>query len=428
MAATTAVAPTPSAATACSVDTPQGDFANQVKMSPGHARVWRLYQAFFLRQPDEGGFDYWGRVRSEGAELSAIAYEFADSPEFRGRYGNLTNRQFVELIYTNVLCRPAEAEGLDYWTAELDSGRLTRWDMMIYFVELEEYLNKTQTCHSSIAGQGEGVSACDETRRRPLSQANWSDDGYQSYDQTVTRVDNRGTGSFRAVKVDFSRGVFSAGHDRCSVASINANWLVASEKDRFNPGVLGLGIVDGRPVKNSGDRTDRGIFGLRFDNDPEAIIEVWPGDTLSDDDTRLNSIMYRQGRVVLEQWYAAAESSPLMDGRHVDPKDWVWAAAGVPIIIDGQTDKDLAADVARDPYTYSTLRHSFVAFDQNSGKLVFGATSNLDVRDLESWFRNNGFEDLIKFDGGASAEFNIGGQAVVAGTSRDVPVWLGIGC
>ncbi len=69
-----------------------------------------------------------------------------------------------------------------------------------------------------------------------------------------------------------------------------------------------------------------------------------------------------------------------------------------------------------------------MAFDQDTNKLIFGATANADVRDLVNWANGAGYEDLIKFDGGASAEFNIGGQAVVAGTSRDVPVWLGIGC
>jgi hypothetical protein len=59
---------------------------------------------------------------------------------------------------------------------------------------------------------------------------------------------------------------------------------------------------------------------------------------------------------------------------------------------------------------------------------VFGGTANLDVTDLVFWAESNGYEELIKFDGGASAEFNIGGAAAVAGTGRDIPVWLGIGC
>jgi len=47
---------------------------------------------------------------------------------------------------------------------------------------------------------------------------------------------------------------------------------------------------------------------------------------------------------------------------------------------------------------------------------------------LVAWAQANGYQDLIKFDGGSSVELNIDGEARVAGTSRDVPLWLGIGC
>ena len=423
----TVAGPTPSdAAGACGISPPNADYAQRVEASTGHARVWRLYQAFFLRQPDEGGFDYWLGVRNGGATLGDIAYQFAQGSEFRNRYGDLSHAQFVDLAYANVLCRPPDAEGRAYWTGLLESGALTRWDMMINFAELREYLGRTSTCHSIYPAESAATGGCAESTMVPLASANLTDHGYHE-----VQFDIPG-GSVHGVKVDFSRGVFETGSDRCSVASINANWLVASQKDSPNPGVLGIGVVDGVHVKGSSDRSDRGVFGLRFDAEPKNVVEVWPGDTLSPDDTRLSSVLYHNGRKSLESWYAAAELSPylseLAPEQIVRPNEWVWAAAGIPLIVDGQTDKDFASDYANDPYTYQTLRHPFVAFDQDSGKLIFGATANADVRDLVNWAQGAGYEDLIKFDGGASAEFNIGRQAVVAGTSRDVPVWLGIGC
>ncbi len=417
----------PAGATACAIGTPAPAVSAQVQRSAVHARVWRLYQAFFLRQPDDGGFAYWARVHAQGARLTDVAYQFATGPEFVARYGNLDNAQFVDLVYHNVLCRTPDSGGLAYWTNLLNSGSLTRWDLMINFVELSEYLTRTGTCQSVYPEQSAAVAACPEHNLVPLGSANYVTDGYQAVSGSW------GSGTFQVTMVDLSRpGLFKTGSGRCSVASINANWLVASEKDGPNPGVLGLDVVNGAPAKGSSDRTDRGVFGLRFDTNPQSVVEVWPGDTLSSDDVRLNSVLYHSGAVTLEQWHASAETSPylanLAPDQIVDPTEWAWAAAGIPLIIDGQVDRNLSASIAADPYTYSTLRHTFVAVDQETHKLVFGGTANMTVRNLVDWAIAAGFEDLIKFDGGGSAEYNVGGQAVVAGTSRHIPVWLGIGC
>ncbi len=427
-------APAPAAAptaAGCAISPPSGSFAQPVEWSAGHARVWRLYQAFFLRQPDAQGFDYWLRVRSQGATLSQMATTFANGPEFEARYGNLGNAAFVDLVYRNVQCRAPEASGRSYWLGLLNRGQITRWDLMINFAELREYMTRTGTCHSIYPAEDSYVPSCPGLARRPLSQATFSRDGYQAIDAGVARVGGGG-GGYRGVLVDYRRGVVSTGHDRCAVASINANWTVAAEKDRPNPSALGLGVVDGRHVKGSADRSDRGVIGLRFDAAPTNVRETWPGNAPSSSDTRLSSVLWHQGVASLESWHAAAETSPylqqLAPQEIVAPHEWVWAAAGIPVRVDGQTDPDFSASYFRDPYTYQTLRHSFVAFDQDSGRMIFGATDNLDIRDLARWAEQSGHEDLVVFDGGASTEFNVGRAPVVSSTSRDLPVWLGIGC
>ncbi len=415
----------------CRISGPAPAYAQQVAQSTGHARVWRLYQAFFLRQPEPAGFDHWFGVRARGAGLSDIAYAFAASDEFRQRYGSLDHPQFVDLVYRNVLCRAAEPEGRAYWTDLLSSGRLTRWDMVIGFVELREYLAKTGTCHSIHPAESAAVAPCRTPALRPLSQATYATDGYQDQHVSVPRWGG-GSGAFRGVMVDQSRGLIRTGAQRCSVASINANWVLESEKDRPDPTAIGMAVIDGVHVKGSGDRLDRGILGLRFDPDAQDVAEVWPGDTLSPDDQRLASVLHRSGLAVLESWLSAAEQSPYLNEMHPEkkpgPDEWVWAAAGVPLRIGGQTNKGFDRDYVNDPYSNQTLRHSFVASDEQTGRLLFGATTSLDARDLVVWAERNGWDDLVKFDGGASTELNVGRQAVVAGTSRDLPVWLGIGC
>ncbi len=104
-----------------------------------HAPAARLYSAYFLRRPDKAGLDYWvGRLRG-GAGLAYVSQFFSASAEFRNLYGTLTNREFVELIYQNILGRPGETSGVNFWTGELDSGRRSRGWVMIGFSESSEY-------------------------------------------------------------------------------------------------------------------------------------------------------------------------------------------------------------------------------------------------------------------------------------------------
>jgi hypothetical protein len=106
--------------------------------------VARLYSAYFLRTPDAQGLDYWVRRRRAGISLYRISSSFAGSSEFHRRYGTLTNRQFVELVYENVLGRPGDPAGVDFWTSQLDQRRRDRGAVMLGFSESNEYKRKTQ--------------------------------------------------------------------------------------------------------------------------------------------------------------------------------------------------------------------------------------------------------------------------------------------
>lgn len=102
------------------------------------AEIYRLYLAVFKREPDLGGLRYWSDRRSSGMSLAAIANGFVASPEFQARYGNATDRQFVELIYANVLIRKADSTGLNFWTSQLATR--SRGEVMVGFSESKEFI------------------------------------------------------------------------------------------------------------------------------------------------------------------------------------------------------------------------------------------------------------------------------------------------
>ena len=105
-------------------------------------QVIRLYRAYFLRNPDHNGLEYWIQRRKSGWDLSRISTEFAHADEFVERYGALNSGQFIDLVYENVLDRAPDQAGRAYWLARLSDGR-SRGAMMIGFSESPEYRAKT---------------------------------------------------------------------------------------------------------------------------------------------------------------------------------------------------------------------------------------------------------------------------------------------
>jgi hypothetical protein len=131
-----------------------GDVVAFLRGSHDHAAavdpVVRLYLAAFLRLPDAGGLDYWAGRRRTGTSIAQVAQAFASSPEFRTLYGPLANRDFVALLYVNILGRDGDTAGVDYWTAELDAGRRTRGQVLAGFSEAIE--NRTARASTVATG------------------------------------------------------------------------------------------------------------------------------------------------------------------------------------------------------------------------------------------------------------------------------------
>lgn len=103
----------------------------------------RLYRAAFTRNPDTGGLDYWVRKRWEGRGPVSIANHFASSSEFVGKYGSLSDDDFVTQIYQNVFERDPDASGRAYWVKKLKT--VGRGQMLYELSNSSEYRNDTAT-------------------------------------------------------------------------------------------------------------------------------------------------------------------------------------------------------------------------------------------------------------------------------------------
>ncbi|MQA18324.1 DUF4214 domain-containing protein [Rugamonas rivuli] len=85
--------------------------------------AYRLYQAAFNRLPDQEGLGFWIRALDAGFGFYDVAQNFLISSEFAKTYGtNLSDQQFVELLYHNILHRDPDAGGEAYYLHALSIG------------------------------------------------------------------------------------------------------------------------------------------------------------------------------------------------------------------------------------------------------------------------------------------------------------------
>ena len=102
-------------------------------------QAYRIYQAAFNRTPDLGGLGFWISVMDGGASLKGVAGGFVESAEFKAVYGaNPTNAEIVTRLYDNVLHRPGESGGYNFWLGILDRRDGTEAEVLAAFSESAE--------------------------------------------------------------------------------------------------------------------------------------------------------------------------------------------------------------------------------------------------------------------------------------------------
>tara|TARA_Y100001968_G_scaffold36907_1_gene28321 strand:+ start:3828 stop:7028 length:3201 start_codon:yes stop_codon:yes gene_type:complete len=140
---------------------PSNDFSLLTDLSPktidnitglntDNASFFRLYDAAFNRWPDADGLSYWkDNYCSEESDFLDVASSFLLSNEFNKRFvDNVSNAQYVQNLYTNVLGRDYDQNGYDYWLGNLNNGIETRYELLLGFAESVE----NQTLFTEITG------------------------------------------------------------------------------------------------------------------------------------------------------------------------------------------------------------------------------------------------------------------------------------
>lgn len=111
--------------------------ASDVQLKNVTAFVTRLYETCMGRPADPTGLDYWVKrlVNGQATGTDAVVY-FCNSAEFAAK--NLSDSEFVTVLYTAVMGRNAEESGVNYWAGQLAKGA-TRTSVVESFAKSAEF-------------------------------------------------------------------------------------------------------------------------------------------------------------------------------------------------------------------------------------------------------------------------------------------------
>ena len=82
--------------------------------------VTRLYVEGLGRNPDRGGLNHWMSILENGGSGTTVAHGIIFSTEMQRR--NLSNADFVEVLYRSLLGRNSDLAGRTFWINRLNSG------------------------------------------------------------------------------------------------------------------------------------------------------------------------------------------------------------------------------------------------------------------------------------------------------------------
>ena len=99
--------------------------------------VERAYRECMGREADTGGLKYWSKSLYEHtATGKSLVRNFVLSSEMRNK--NLSNKEYIKVVYRVMLGREADNGGLNYWQSQMESGKKIE-DIIDGFVDSSEF-------------------------------------------------------------------------------------------------------------------------------------------------------------------------------------------------------------------------------------------------------------------------------------------------
>ncbi|PXX41395.1 uncharacterized protein DUF4214 [Undibacterium pigrum] len=84
--------------------------------------IQNLYIAYFNRPADKAGLAYW---KDANLNLLQIAQSFSEQKEYASAFAGFSTEQTINALYNNLFNHKADADGLTYWSGQINSGKVS---------------------------------------------------------------------------------------------------------------------------------------------------------------------------------------------------------------------------------------------------------------------------------------------------------------
>ena len=99
---------------------------------PYEDQIQKVYIAYYQRPADPEGLLYWSQKLSEvNGDLSGIINAFANSAESQALYGGKTVEEIFTEIYQAAFNRDPDPEGLAWYTEKINLGEYSLTDVCL---------------------------------------------------------------------------------------------------------------------------------------------------------------------------------------------------------------------------------------------------------------------------------------------------------
>jgi hypothetical protein len=91
-----------------------------------YTQVYTMFVGYFGRPPAQSGLDYYAtKVDAAGGSLGVVIDDFYNSAESQAFFAGKTIEQQVNLVFHNLFGRDAAVAGLNYWTNQIATGKVS---------------------------------------------------------------------------------------------------------------------------------------------------------------------------------------------------------------------------------------------------------------------------------------------------------------
>jgi hypothetical protein len=120
------------------------NFLNSAEFNLGGRFTAGLYVGIIERDAEFTGWQFQRQALARGiVNQDQLVSNFLNSAEFNLKFGNLTDPAFVQLMYANVLLRPASQSEINAWVDVLSRPGNTRTVVARSFLNSNEFRNGT---------------------------------------------------------------------------------------------------------------------------------------------------------------------------------------------------------------------------------------------------------------------------------------------